>query len=87
VRLSAFRHHYNVERSHSALNYLTPLAFKTAWREAQAQQQAPKHWDLTSLWLLRTFRATALRRDAAHVAVVGRNWLVRTFAASLISGA
>ncbi len=41
VRLSAFRHHYNTERPHSALGYLTPLAFKTAWLEAQAQLQDP----------------------------------------------
>ncbi len=41
VRLSAFRQHYNTERPHSALNYLTPLAFKTAWFEAQAQPQDP----------------------------------------------
>ncbi len=41
VRLSAFRQHYNRERPHSALDYLTPLAFKTAWLEAQAQPQEP----------------------------------------------
>ena len=41
VRLNAFRHHYNTERPHSALGYLTPLAFKTAWRDAQAQLQDP----------------------------------------------
>jgi putative transposase len=37
VRLSTFRHHYNTERPHSALGYLTPLAFKTAWFEVQAK--------------------------------------------------
>jgi len=39
VRLGAFRHHYNIERPHSALDYLTPLAFKAAWFEAQAKVQ------------------------------------------------
>jgi putative transposase len=37
VRLGTFRHHYNHERPHSQLGYLTPLAFKAAWLEAQAQ--------------------------------------------------
>lgn len=41
VRLNAFRTHYNHERPHSRLAYLTPLAFKTAWYEAQAKQQDP----------------------------------------------
>ncbi len=41
IRLSTFRHHYNTERPHSRLSYLTPLAFKTAWYEAQAKQLAP----------------------------------------------
>jgi putative transposase len=41
VRLSTFRHHYNHERPHSRLGYLTPLAFKTAWYDAQAKQQDP----------------------------------------------
>lgn len=41
VRLSAFRHHYNTERLHSALDYLTPAAFKAAWLDAQAQQVDP----------------------------------------------
>lgn len=41
VRLGAFRHHYNTERPHSQLGYLTPLAFKAAWREAQAKVQDP----------------------------------------------
>lgn len=41
VRLGAFRQHYNVERPHSRLSYLTPLAFKTAWLEAQAKLQDP----------------------------------------------
>ncbi|NJM55352.1 MAG: IS3 family transposase [Verrucomicrobiae bacterium] len=41
VRLGAFRTHYNQERPHSRLGYLTPLAFKTAWYEAQAKQQDP----------------------------------------------
>lgn len=39
IRLEAFRQHYNSERPHSALNYLTPLAFKQAWNEAQNKQQ------------------------------------------------
>ena len=41
VRLSVFREHYNAERPHSRLGYLTPLAFKTAWLEAQAKLQDP----------------------------------------------
>jgi putative transposase len=41
VRLSTFRHHYNHERPHSRLGYLTPVAFKTAWYEAQVKQQDP----------------------------------------------
>jgi putative transposase len=41
VRLNAFRQHYNGERPHSRLGYLTPLAFKAAWLEAQAQLQDP----------------------------------------------
>lgn len=39
VRLGTFRHHYNHERPHSQLGYLTPLAFKAAWLEAQAKVQ------------------------------------------------
>lgn len=39
VRLSAFRQHYNSERPHSQLGYLSPLAFKAAWLEAQAKVQ------------------------------------------------
>lgn len=39
VRLSAFRRHYNMERPHSQLGYLTPLAFKAAWVEAQTKVQ------------------------------------------------
>jgi putative transposase len=41
VRLGAFRQQYNTERPHSQLGYLTPLAFKAAWREAQAKVQDP----------------------------------------------
>lgn len=41
IRLDAFRHHYNTERPHSQLDYLTPLAFKGAWVEAQAKSQDP----------------------------------------------
>jgi transposase InsO family protein len=41
VRLSTFRQHYNTEWRHSALGYLIPVAFKVAWREAQANQQHP----------------------------------------------
>lgn len=39
VRLNAFRRHYNSERPHSQLGYLTPVAFKVAWLEAQAKVQ------------------------------------------------
>jgi putative transposase len=41
VRLSAFRQHYNGERPHSRLGYLTPLACKAAWGAAQANVQDP----------------------------------------------
>jgi putative transposase len=41
VRLGAFRQQYNTERPHSQLGYLTPLAFKAAWREVQAKMQDP----------------------------------------------
>src|SRR5258706_4202205 len=41
VRLSTFRHHYNQERPHSSLGYLTPQAFKAALFEAQAKQPDP----------------------------------------------
>jgi putative transposase len=41
VRLSTFRNQYNTERPHSRLGYLTPLAFKMAWYEAQAKQPDP----------------------------------------------
>ena len=41
VRLTTFREQYNRERPHSRLGYLTPLAFKTAWHEAQAKLQDP----------------------------------------------
>lgn len=41
VRLTTFRTQYNTERPHSQLGYLTPLAFKTAWKEAQEQPQNP----------------------------------------------
>jgi putative transposase len=41
VRLGAFRCHYNTERPHSQLGYLSPLAFKTAWLAAQAKLQDP----------------------------------------------
>jgi putative transposase len=41
VRLSCFRHHYNHERPHSQLGYLSPFAFKQAWLQAQANQQDP----------------------------------------------
>jgi putative transposase len=39
VRLGTFRHHYNHERPHSQLGYLTPVAFKAAWVEIQAKLQ------------------------------------------------
>lgn len=41
VRLGTFRHHYNHERPHSQLGYLTPLAFKAAWLETQAKVRDP----------------------------------------------
>jgi len=41
VRLSAFRQHYNGARPHSRLGYLTPVAFKSAWLEAQAKLSDP----------------------------------------------
>lgn len=41
VRLTAFRDHYNTARPHSRLGYLTPLAFKQAWLEAQAKLPDP----------------------------------------------
>ena len=41
VRVDAFRHHYNTERPHSQLGYLSPLAFKAAWATAQAKVQDP----------------------------------------------
>jgi putative transposase len=41
VRVGTFRHHYNHDRPHSRLGYLTPLAFKIAWYDAQAKQQDP----------------------------------------------
>ena len=41
VRLNTFRNQYNYERPHSRLGYLTPIAFKTAWYEAQAKLQDP----------------------------------------------
>jgi putative transposase len=41
VRLGTFRQHYNHERPHSRLGYLTPLEFKTAWYEAQAKLKDP----------------------------------------------
>jgi putative transposase len=41
VRLNAFRQHYNGARPHSRLGYLTPLAFKNAWLDAQANLQDP----------------------------------------------
>jgi putative transposase len=39
VRLAAFRDHYNNDRPHSRLDYMTPVAFKKAWEAAQAKQQ------------------------------------------------
>ena len=41
VRLNTFRRQYNTERPHSQLGYLAPIAFKTAWLEAQANQADP----------------------------------------------
>ena len=41
VRLSAFRQHYNGARPHSRLGYLTPLAFKKAWLDAQENLSDP----------------------------------------------
>lgn len=39
VRLEAFRHHYNTDRPHSRLDYMTPVAFREVWEVAQAKQQ------------------------------------------------
>jgi putative transposase len=39
VRLGAYRRHYNTERPHSQLDYLTPLEFKAAWFQAQTKLQ------------------------------------------------
>jgi putative transposase len=41
VRLSAYRHHYNEERPHSALRYQTPSEFKRAWVVAQQKSDDP----------------------------------------------
>ena len=41
VRLTAFRDRYNHERPHSQRSYLTPLAFKTAWLQTQANVPDP----------------------------------------------
>lgn len=41
VRLNIFHQQYNHERPHSRLGYLTPMAFKTAWYQAQAKLQDP----------------------------------------------
>jgi putative transposase len=37
VRLEGFRQHYNTERPHSSLGYQSPLEFKRAWEQAQAE--------------------------------------------------
>jgi putative transposase len=41
LRLSSFRQEYNTVRPHSSLGDLTPLEFKVAWYEAQANKQDP----------------------------------------------
>ena len=41
VRLTAYRHHYNEERPHSALGYQTPMEFKRAWVVAQQKSDDP----------------------------------------------
>ena len=41
LRYEHLRHHYNTERPHSQFDYLTPLAFKAAWLEAQAKLRDP----------------------------------------------
>jgi putative transposase len=41
VRLSAYRHHYNEERPHSALGYQTPSEFKRTWVAAQQKSDDP----------------------------------------------
>lgn len=51
IRLGAFLHHYNTERPHSQLDYLTPLAFTVAWAEAQTKAHDPYHWHVTSSWV------------------------------------
>jgi putative transposase len=41
IRLQQFRHEYNTQRPHSSLSYLTPIAFRSAWMEAQKNQSDP----------------------------------------------
>lgn len=41
VRLQQFRQEYNTERPHSSLSYLTPQAFRNAWKEAQKKLSDP----------------------------------------------
>jgi putative transposase len=37
VRLESFRQHYNTERPHSSLDYRSPMEFKRAWEQSQAE--------------------------------------------------
>ena len=41
IRLQQFRQEYNTQRPHSSLSYLTPLAFRNAWTEAQKNLSDP----------------------------------------------
>jgi putative transposase len=38
VKPEEYRRHYNGERPHSSLGYLTPLEYKRAWFEGQAKR-------------------------------------------------
>lgn len=38
IRLQQFRQEYTNQRPHSSLSYLTPIAFRNAWMQAQQNQ-------------------------------------------------